>query len=111
MKEVVDNRQENKDGSESATSESGSAETSSFIVNSNQSALDTSIFLHDYGGYIDTLTLFRSKNKLAQTDVLQNKHVMIQTSESYSDVSENIDVSLRDKTTSTTVIPFITIVE
>lgn len=40
------------------------------------------------------------------------KHVGIQTSESYSDVSENNDVSSNitcDKTTSTTFIPFLTI--
>lgn len=55
LKEVVDNQQEHmKDGSGSETSQSDSAETSSFKVNSNQSVLDTSILLHDYCGYIDT---------------------------------------------------------
>lgn len=112
LKEVVDNQQKHKDGSDSESSQPDSAETSSFTVNSNQSVLDTSILLHDYCGYIDTSTLSRPKNQFTQTDVLQNKHVGIQTSESYSDVSENNDVSSNitcDKTTSTTFIPFLTI--
>lgn len=113
LKEVVDNQQEHiKDGSGSETSQSDSAETSSFKVNSNQSVLDTSILLHDYCGYIDTSTLSQPKNQFTQTDVLQNKSVGIQKSESYSDVFENNDVSSNitcDKTTSTTFIPFLTI--
>lgn len=85
----MDNQQEHKDGSDTETLQSDSAETSIFTVNSNQSELDTSILLHDYCGHIDTSTLSRPKNQFTQTDVLQNESVVIQTSESYSDVPEN----------------------
>lgn len=82
MTEVVENQQDHKEGSDSETLQSDSAETSSFTVNSNQSVLDTSILLlHSYCGYIDTSTLSRPKNQFKQTDVLQNESVGIQTSE------------------------------
>lgn len=111
LNEVSDNQQEHKDGSDSETLQLDSAETTSFTVSSNQSVLDTSILLHDYCGYIDTSTLSQPKNQFTQTDVLQKESVGIQTSESYSDLSENNDVSFNttcDKTTST-IAPFLTI--